>query len=123
MLSKVLEATCRLNVYVRQTGQPTKSISADGWGFSEVTGHKIIIVRDGRSRVVHVLGRVMRRTQVPQEDMGLLLRVKVVEESITSSGRSEWEFLVQEIDQDTKNQVMRGPIIEPSAIVGGGIRL
>jgi hypothetical protein len=71
MLGRVLEATCRLNVYVRQTGQATKAISADGWGFSQITGHKILIVRDVRSQVVHVLGRVVRRGQVPEEDFGL----------------------------------------------------
>jgi len=123
MLGQVLEAACRLNVYVRRTGRPTKSISADGWGFSQVTGHKILIARDVRSQVVHILGRVVRRGQVPAEDLGLLLRVRVVEESITSSGRSEWEFFVEEVDEETKHEVLRGPIIEPGSIVGDGIRL
>jgi hypothetical protein len=52
-----------------------------------------------------------------------LKRVRVVEESITSSGRSEWEFFVEDVDEETKSQVLRGPIIEPGSIVGGGIRL
>jgi hypothetical protein len=123
MLGKVLEAACRLNVYVRHTGHPTKAISADGWGFSQVTGDKILIARDVRSQVVHVLGKVVRRGQVPAEDLGLLMKARVVEESVTSSGRSEWEFFLEEVDEETKSQVLRGPIVEPSAIVGGGIRL
>lgn len=123
MLGKVLEASVRLNVYVRQKEKATKSITADAWGFSQITGHKIILVRDARSQVVHILGRVMRKSQVPQEDLDLMMRVRVVEESITSSGRSEWEFLVAEVDETTKAAVLRGPLIEPGSIVGPSIRL
>ena len=122
-LGKVLEATVRLNVYVRQPGGHVKSITADAWGFSQVTGSKILIVRDLRSQVVHVLGRVRRRTQIPQEDLPLMMRARVVEESVTSSGRSEWEFYLEEVDDTTKHAVLRGPIIEPASVVGGGIRL
>ncbi|MFZ5432311.1 MAG: hypothetical protein ACOZB3_00910 [Calditrichota bacterium] len=122
-LGRVLEATVRLNVYLRQPDGHVKSITADGWGFSQITGDKILIVRDLRSQVVHVLGRVRRRTQIPSEDLRLMMRARVVEESITSSGRSEWEFYLEEIDEQTKHAVMRGPIIEPGSVVGGGIRL
>ncbi len=122
-LGKVLELGCRLNVYVRQPGGHVKAITSDGWGFSQITGTKILIVRDGRSQVIHVLGHVVRRTQVSAEELALLSRVKIVEESITSSGRSEWEFYVEDIDEEQRRHVLRGPIIEPSSIVGGGIRL
>jgi hypothetical protein len=122
-LGRVLELGCRMNVYVRQPGGHVKSITADGWGFSQVTGHKVLIVRDGRSQVVHILGRVIRRGQVSTEELALLNRVKVVEESITSSGRSEWEFFVEEIDEEQRRHVLHGPIIEPASIVGGGVSL
>lgn len=121
-LSRVLEATVRLNVYVRRQGH-IKSITADGWGFSQITGHKILIARDARSQVVHVIGKVIRRSEIPAEDIPLMMRCRVVEESVTSSGRSEWEFYIEEIDTATKHAVLRGPIIEPASIVGGGIRL
>jgi hypothetical protein len=123
MLGKVLEAACRLNVYIRRTGGHTHAISADGWGFSQMTGGRILVVRDARSRVIHVVGKVVRRGQVPKEDLDLLLRVRVVEESVTSSGRSEWEFLIQEVDEETQHQVLRSPIIEPGSLIGDGLRL
>jgi hypothetical protein len=122
-LGRVLELGCRLNVYVRQPGGHVKPITADGWGFSQITGDKILIVRDARSQVVHILGKVVRRNQVSMEEIALLSRVKIVEESITSSGRSEWEFYIEDIDDEQRRHVLRGPIIEPSSIVGGGIRL
>jgi len=123
MLGKVLEATVRLNVYVHQPGGHTKSITADGWGFSQITGRKCLVVRDARSQVVHVLGNVVRRGQIPSEDLALMARCRVVEESVTSSGRSEWQFFLEEVDDTTKHAVLRGPIIEPASIVGGGMRL
>jgi hypothetical protein len=123
MLSKVLEATVRLNVYVHHPGGHTKSITADGWGFSQITGRKCLVVRDARSQVVHVLGHVVRRGQIPSEDLALMARCRVVEESVTSSGRSEWQFYLEEVDDTTKHAVLRGPIIEPASVVGGGIRL
>jgi hypothetical protein len=123
LLGKVLEATVRLNVYVHRPGGHTKAITADGWGFSQVSGHKCLVVRDARSQVVHVLGNVVRRGQIPAEDLALMMRVRVVEESVTSSGRSEWQFYIEEVDETTRHAVMRGPIIEPGSVVGGGIRL
>lgn len=122
-LSKVLELSCRLNVYVRQPGGHVKAITADGWGFSQVTGRKCLVVRDNHSKVVHVLGHVVRRGAVTPEELALLNRVKVVEESITSSGRSEWDFFIEEVDDETKGRILHGPIVEPSSIVGGSIRL
>jgi hypothetical protein len=122
-LGKVLELSCRLNVYVRQPGGHVKSITADAWGFSQVTGRKCLIVRDNHSKVVHILGHVVRRGMVTPEELALLNRVKVVEESITSSGRSEWDFYIEEVDDETKGRIMRGPIVEPGSVVGGGVRL
>jgi len=123
MLGRVLEAAVRLNVYLRGSDGHVRTITADAWGFSQVTGHKVLVARDQRSQVVHVLGRVIRRSEIPQEDLPLMMRARVVEESVTSSGRSEWEFYLEEVDTATKHAVLRGPLIEPSAIVGGGIRL
>ncbi|MDD5088109.1 MAG: hypothetical protein PHI18_04860 [bacterium] len=123
MLGRVLEAAVRLNVYLRGSDGHVRTITADAWGFSQVTGHKVLVARDQRSQVVHVLGRVVRRSEIPQEDLPLTMRARVVEESVTSSGRSEWEFYLEEVDTATKHAVLRGPLIEPSAIVGGGIRL
>ncbi|MBU0507806.1 hypothetical protein KKH27_03070 [bacterium] len=123
MLGKVLEATVRLNVYLRESDGHVRSITADAWGFSQVTGRKVLVVRDLRSQVVHVLGHVVRRSEIPQEDLPLMMRARVVEESVTSSGRSEWEFYLEEVDLTTKHAVLRGPLIEPASIVGGGIRL
>jgi hypothetical protein len=122
-LGKVLELSCRLNVYVRHPDGHVKAITADGWGFSQVTGRKCLIVRDNHSKMVHVLGHVVRRGMVPPEELATLNRVKVVEESITSSGRSEWDFFVEEVNEETRGRILRGPIVEPSSIVGGGIRL
>jgi hypothetical protein len=122
-LGKVLELSCRLNVYVRQPGGHVKAIVADGWGFSQVTGRKCLIVRDNHSKLVHVLGHVVRRGMVTPEELALLNRVKVVEESITSSGRSEWDFYIEEVDDETKGRIMRGPIVEPGSVVDGGVRL
>jgi hypothetical protein len=122
-LSRVLELSCRLNVYIRHPGGHVKAMSADGWGFSDITGRKCLIARDAHSMVVHVLGHVVRRGAVTPEELALLNRVKVVEESITSSGRSEWDFFIEEVDEDTASRVLRGPIVEPSAVVGGGVRL
>jgi hypothetical protein len=122
-LGRVLELSCRLNVYIRQPGGHVKAMSADGWGFSQITGRKCLIARDGHSKVVHVLGHVVRRGMVTPEELALLNRVKVVEESITSSGRSEWDFFIEEVDDETKGRILRGPIIEPSSMVDGGVRL
>jgi hypothetical protein len=122
-LGRVLELSCRLNVYIRQPGGHVKAMSADGWGFSQVTGRRCLVVQDAHSMAIHVLGHVVRRGAVTPEELALLNRVKVVEESITSSGRSEWEFYIEEVDDDTKSRVLRNPIIEPSSVVGGGIRL
>jgi hypothetical protein len=122
-LGKVLELSCRLNVYIRQPGGHVKALVADGWGFSQITGRKCLIVRDNHSKVVHVLGHVVRRGMVTPEEFALLNRVKVVEESITSSGRSEWDFYIEEVDDETKGRIMRGPIIEPGSMVDGGVRL
>ena len=122
-LGRVLELSCRLNVYVRQPGGHVKSMSADGWGFSRITGRQCLVARDAHSMVVHVLGHVVRRGAVTAEELALLNRVKVVEESITSSGRSEWDFYIEEVDDETASRVLRGPIVEPASIVGGGIRL
>jgi hypothetical protein len=122
-LGRVLELSCRLNAYVRQPGGHVKAISSDGWGFSQVSGRKCLLVRDAQSKVIHVLGHVVRRGAVSPEELAMLSRVKVVEESITSSGRSEWDFYVEEVDEETKARILHNPIVEPSAIVGGGIRL
>jgi len=122
-LGRVLELSCRLNIYIRQPGGHVKAMSADGWGFSQMTGRKCLVARDAHSMVVHVIGHVVRRGMVTPEELALLDRVKVVEESITSSGRSEWDFFIEEVDDETKARVLRGPIIEPSAEVGGGVRL
>jgi hypothetical protein len=123
MLGKVLEATVRLNVYVTKPGGHTKAISADGWGFSQMTGRQCLVVRDIHSLVTKVLGMVVRKTGLPAEEMALLDRVRVVEESVTSSGRSEWKFYVEEVDEKTAAAVLHSPIIEPGSVVGGGIRL
>ena len=122
-LGKVLEATVRLNVYVHSGNGRTRSITSDAWGFSQVTGSKILVVRDARSKVTHVLGKVMRRSQIPNEDLRFTMRARVVEESVTSAGRSEWQFYLEDVDDQTKHEVLRGPLIEPGSIVGGGIRL
>ena len=122
-LGRVLELGCRLNVYIRQPGGHVKAMSADGWGFSQITGRKCLVARDAHSMVVHVLGHVVRRSSVTAEELALLNRVKVVEESITSSGRSEWDFYIEEVDEETAGRVLHSAIIEPSSVVGGGIRL
>jgi hypothetical protein len=123
VLGKVLEASVRLNAYIHYPDSHTKAITADAWGFSQISGKKCLVVRDARSQTVHVLGNVIRRGQIPAEDLKLMMRVKIVEESVTSSGRSEWQFFIEEVDEETKHAVLRGPIIEPGSIVGGGIRL
>jgi hypothetical protein len=122
MLGKVLEASVRLNCYISQQGH-TKSISIDAWGFSELTGRKCLVVRDSRSQVVHVIGITLRRSQIAAEDLPLMKRARVVEESVTSSGRSEWTFYIEDVDEKTAHAVLRSAIIEPGAVVGGGVRL
>jgi hypothetical protein len=122
MLGKVLEASVRLNCYISQSGH-TKSLSIDAWGFSELTGRKCLVVRDARSQVVHVIGITLRRSQIAAEDLPLMKRARVVEESVTSSGRSEWSFYIEDVDEKTAHNVLRSSIIEPSAVVGGGVRL
>jgi hypothetical protein len=123
MLGKVLEATVRLNIYVHYPDGHTRAFSAEAWGFSQAHGRKCLVLRDARSQIVHVLGNVKRRSQIPQEDLPLMARVRVVEESVTSSGRYEWEFYLEEIDDQTKRDVLNGPLIEPASIVGHGFRL
>ena len=123
MLGKVSEATCRLNVYMFHSGQSTKSFSSDGWGYGQVTGRKCLVARDAGSRKVHVLGMIRRRETVPHEDLALMTRARVVEEAVTASGRFVYEFLLEDVDDDTKRRVLLGPIVEPNALVGDGIRL
>ena len=123
MLGKVLEATVRLNIYVHSADGHTRAFSADAWGFSQAHGKKCLVFRDARSLALHVVGNVRRRSQIPHEDLPLMGRVRVVEESVTSSGRYEWEFFLEEIDDQTKHDVLNGPLVEPGSIVGHGFRL
>ena len=123
MLGKVLEATVRLNIYVHKGDGHTHAYSAESWGFSQAHGKKCLVLKDARTGVVHVLGNVRRRSQIPHEDIPLMGRVRIVEESVTSSGRYEWEFFLEEVDDQTKHDVLNGPLIEPSAVVGHGFRL
>ena len=123
MLGKVLEATVRLNIYVHTPDGHTHAFSCDGWGFSQAHGKKCLVFRDARSQALHVVGNVRRRSQIPHEDLPLMGRVRVVEESVTSSGRYEWEFFLEEVDEQTKHDVLNGPLVEPASFVGHGFRL
>jgi hypothetical protein len=123
MLGKVLEATVRLNIYVHRTDGHTHAYSCDSWGFSQVHGKKCLVLKDVHSGAIVVVGNVRRRSQIPHEDLPLMGRVRIVEESVTSSGRYEWEFFLEEVDDQTKRDVLRGPLVEPGSIVGHGFRL
>ena len=123
MLGKVLEATVRLNIYVHGMDGHTRAYSADAWGFSQSHGKKCLVLRDARSLAMHVIGNVRRRSQIPHEDLPLMARVRIVEESVTSAGRYEWEFFLEEVDEQTRRDVLNGPLIEPGSIVGQGFRL
>ena len=123
MLGKVSEATCRLNVYLHKPDGHTRSITADAWGFGQTSGRKCLVVRDRHSQVKHVLGAVVPKSAINKEDMPMLMRCRVVEEGVASTDRQEFSFVLEEVDDFTRQQVAQGPIIEPGSVVGHSLRL
>jgi hypothetical protein len=123
MLGKVSEATCRLNIYVHKPDGHTKSYTADAWGFGQISGKKCLVVRDLHSQVKHVLGAIMPRSSMAREDIALMMRARVVEEGVVSTHRQEFTFILDEVDEFTRNKVVQGPLIEPARLVGQEFRL
>jgi hypothetical protein len=70
-----------------------------------------------------VLGRIVRREQVAAEDLDLTIRVRVVEEGLILSERHEWRFMLEIMDEADKQQILRGPLIEPARLVGENLYL
>jgi hypothetical protein len=123
MLGKVSEATCRLNVYLHRPDGHTKSINADAWGYGQVSGKKVLVVRDRHSQMKHVLGAIIPKSQITREEMAKFMRCRVVEEGVASSDRQEFNFILEEVDEFTRQKVNLGPIIEPNSLVGNSLRL
>jgi hypothetical protein len=72
---------------------------------------------------VQVLGEVRNRASIPREDLGLMLRVRIVEEGLNAADRGEWVFFIESVDDRTRNTVLHGPLIEPGPLVGEGLHL
>lgn len=123
MLGKVYETTCRLNVYVTEPAKRTRTLAAEGWGFGQVSGRKCLVARDSVSSGLQVLGEVRQRTTIPKEDVGLMVRVRIVEEGLSPADRGEWTFYVDPVDDQTRHHILHGPLIEPGPLVGEGLHL
>ncbi|MBI5060272.1 hypothetical protein HZB60_10895 [candidate division KSB1 bacterium] len=123
MLGKVFETTCRLNIYLTDPGKRTKAVVAEAWGFGQVSGRKCLVARDGNSGGLQVLGEVRTRSSIPREDMGLMARVRIVEEGLAAADRGEWMFFIEPVDEQTRNHILHGPLIEPGPLVGEGLHL
>lgn len=123
MLGKFSETTCRLNVYLTRPGGSTRSLSVEAWGFGQISGRKCLVVRDATTRGLQVLGEVRHRSSIPKEDIGLMSKARLVEEGLDAADRTEWTFLVDEIDEKTKRDILHGPLIEPGPLVGEGLHL
>ncbi len=123
MLGKVHETTCRLNVYLVRPAGGTRSLPIEAWGFGQISGRKCLVVQDAVTRSLLVLGEVRHRSSIPKEDMGLMARARMVEEGLDAADRAEWIFLVDEIDEKIKREILHGPLIEPGALVGEGLHL
>ncbi len=50
-------------------------------------------------------------------------KARLVEEGLDAADRTEWTFLVDEIDEKTKRDILHGPLIEPGPLVGEGLHL
>jgi hypothetical protein len=123
MLGKILETTSRLTVYVYGPENKYRSIKADAWGFGQVSEKKCMVVREAMSQQLHVLGFIRQRSLIPREDLALMMRTHVVEEGENPVARNEWRFWLDEADEQTRNQVLRGPLIEPAPLIGGELHL
>lgn len=124
MLGKVNESACRLNIYFFRPKQSTRAYSAIGWGFGQLSGRKYIVFRESLHMPSKVLGAVLRRSKIPKEDISLTARVRIVEEGVATTHRSEWIFYVDtDINEDTRQRILNGPLIEPGRLVGDSLHL
>jgi hypothetical protein len=123
MLGKISESTCRLNFYVQRPDLSTQTYTADSWGFGTLAYKKCLVMKDNGTGKVIVLGRIVRREQVAAEDLDLTIRVRVVEEGLILSERHEWRFMLEIMDEADKQQILRGPLIEPARLVGENLYL
>jgi hypothetical protein len=55
--------------------------------------------------------------------MAKFMRCRVVEEGVASTDRQEFNFILEEVDDFTRQKVTLGPIIEPNSLVGNSLRL
>lgn len=123
MLGKISEKTCRLNVYLARPEASIRAYSADAWGYGQASDRKCLIVQESGSKTVHVLGVIVPRAKVPREDLDLMKKVRIVEEGLNPGDRGEWSFLIDDVDDQTRRQVLSGPFVEPGALVGGELNL
>lgn len=119
MLGKISESTCRLNVYLQRPEASIRSFSADGWGYGQVSDRKCLIIQESASKTVHVLGVIVPRYRVPKEDLDLMKRVRIVEQGLKPEDHREWSFLIDDIDDGIRRQILNGPYVEPGALIGG----
>ena len=123
MLGRISDKTCRLNVYLARPEASIRAFAADGWGYGQASDRKCLIVKESGSGTIHVLGVIVPRAKVPREDLDLMKRVRIVEEGLKPEDRAEWSFIIDDIDDQTKRQILAGPFVEPQALVGTDLQL
>lgn len=123
MLGKVSESSCRLNFYLHRPDAPTRTYSAESWGYGQVTDRKCLVIREARSQKMIVLGSIVKRDRIHKEDVGMMTRLRVVEEGLNPVDRYEYFFLLDEVEEPVRLQILEGPLIEPARLVGDDLHL
>ena len=123
MLGKFSESTCRLNFYLHRPDASSLAYSADAWGYGQISELKCLVIRETSSQQMRVLGAIIPRDRIPREDLGLMIRVHIVEEGLNPPDRKEWRFMIDEVDEPVMLQILEGPLIEPARLVGDDLHL